>query len=84
MAFQYESKPSKMAQMVMKYSGGIVKTEDQANRVLLWFAIVLFAGVALSFFVGGSKPKPVAPPGYHFVYPPNAPYYLEKDSDLTP
>lgn len=44
----FKSDSPKMIQWVIKYSGGIVKNDKQANFVLIIFVIVM---VALSLFV---------------------------------
>lgn len=84
MAFQYQSVPSKLAQRIMKYSGGLIKTEDQANYVALGLAAAAFIIAAYLFY--GSARGPITefkvPPGYHIVHPEDGGLErLEKDSN---
>jgi hypothetical protein len=67
-----------MVQLAMVYSGGLIKTENQANWVFVVFIslALLFSGFLL--FKGESTRKLVAPPGYRVVSPPHAPPYIEK------
>ena len=81
MAFQYNNTPSKMAQRVIKYSGGLIKTEEQANYVLLAFSALLFLLTVLPIFGTNKNDKVTPPPGYHIVSPEGQPSYLEKDAD---
>ena len=72
-------KKPKIVEWVMKVSGGMIKSETQANYFLLGFVAV--GGVVIFIMLsnlGGTKPKFEAPAGYHIVYPQNAPARLEK------
>lgn len=52
---------SRMVQWVMKYSGGLVKDEKQANYVLIGIALVAI-GISLFLFVGATRsPAPSSP-----------------------
>ena len=55
-----ETDTPKMVKLVMKYSGGMIKTERQAEYVLLGLIILMFA-VSFYLFFGGTK-KAVLPP----------------------
>ncbi len=48
---------SGMVRRVMKYSGGLIKTKEQANYILLAF-IVIAMGLSFYFFFGGHTPTP--------------------------
>lgn len=54
----YEPKPPKMIQLVMKYSGGLVKNEKQASYVLMGFVAVAMIITLFLIFGGGGGPKP--------------------------
>src|SRR5258708_1936283 len=47
------SAPSKMTERLMKYSGGIIKDERQAEYVLLGFVVVAL-GISFYLFFGGN------------------------------
>ncbi len=68
--------PSKFVQFVMRYSGGLIKNEAQAQYVLLAFAIIVFllSFILLINSVGESHAaKIVAPRGMQVYNPGNAP-----------
>ena len=44
-----------LARWVMRYSGGFIKDEKQANSVLIGFAVVALAAAAFLFFNGGGN-----------------------------
>ena len=67
----------KIIQWVMKYSGGLIKDEKQANYVLLGFVAVAII-VSLFLFFGGEKAKIEAPPGQRIIYPSNEPPRLQQ------
>ena len=48
------SKTSKMVQWVIKYSGGIIKEQKQAEYVLFGFSLIILL-VSFFFFWGGDK-----------------------------
>ena len=57
-----ETDTPKMVKLAMKLSGGMIKTERQAEYVLLAFVIVAI-GVSLFLMLGGEKSKiPSSPP----------------------
>lgn len=51
----------KMVQLVMKYSGGAIKEQRQAEYVLLGFAAVIFLISLYLFFGVGSKAQKFTP-----------------------
>ena len=55
--FYNETNIPKMVQLVMKYSGGAIKEQKQAEYVLFAFAIIVFA-ISLFLFFGGSSGSP--------------------------
>ncbi len=72
-------KKPKIVEWVMKVSGGMIKSETQANYFLLGFVLVACIAIFIMLSnLGGTKPKFEAPAGYRVVYPPNAPARLEK------
>ena len=57
-----ETDTPKMVKLAMKLSGGMIKTERQAEYVLLGFVVVAI-GVSLFLMLGGEKSKiPSSPP----------------------
>ena len=59
----YYSDTPKIIQLVMKYSGGLVKDEKQANYVLIGFVVVaIIVSLFLFFGGGGVKKGPKLPP----------------------
>ncbi len=53
-----DEKPSGLVKLVMKLSGGAIKTKKQADAVLLG-VIFLCVVVSLFLFIGGGKAKPL-------------------------
>lgn len=52
----FQTQTPKIVQRVIKYSGGLVKTEKQANYVLIGFvAVAIIVSLFLIFSGGGSK-----------------------------
>src|SRR3989344_2187890 len=49
----------KMVQLVVKFSGGYIKDEKQANYVLFGLVILMFALTFYFLFSGGDKTKPL-------------------------
>jgi len=72
----YYPETSKLAQLVIKYSGGLVKDEKQANYVLLGFAVAVFV-ISLFLIFGGGETKIEAPFGQKVIYPENEPPRLQ-------
>ena len=61
-ARSFETPTPKIVQWVIKYSGGLIKDENQANYFLIGFVAVAIV-VSLFLFFGGSKSKiPSSPP----------------------
>lgn len=64
--FYNETNIPKMVQLIMKYSGGAIKEQKQAEYVLFAFAIIVFT-ISLFLFFGGSSGSPTfnenIPPG---------------------
>jgi len=56
---QYKRAGSKLTQWAMKYSGGLIKDEEQAHYVLLGFTVLAII-VSMFLFFGG-KEKPYMP-----------------------
>lgn len=75
----FETPTPKIVQWVIKYSGGLIKDERQANYILIGFVAVAII-VSLFLFLGGGsgKAKIEAPSGQKIIYPENAPPRLEK------
>lgn len=75
----FQTPTSKIVQWVIKYSGGTVKNEKQANYVLIGFVVVAVVISLFLVFGGGSgKTKFEAPPGQKIIYPENAPPHLQE------
>lgn len=53
----FQTPTPKIVQWVIKYSGGLIKDEKQANYVLIGFVAVAIV-ISLFLFFGGGKPKP--------------------------
>ncbi|MBU1246687.1 hypothetical protein KJ973_00270 [Patescibacteria group bacterium] len=77
-AHSFQTSTPKIIQWVIKYSGGLIKDERQANYVLIGFVAVAIIVVFIFLFSGGSKAKFEAPLGQKIIYPENAPPRLEK------
>lgn len=75
----FQATTPKMVEWIIRYSGGAIKDEKQANYVLIGFVVVaIVISIFLVFGGGGSKAKFEAPPGQKIIYPENAPPYLQK------
>ncbi|MDO8465539.1 MAG: hypothetical protein Q7S46_09865 [Gallionella sp.] len=75
----FQAPTPKIVEWVIKYSGGAVKDEKQANYVLIGFVVVAVVIVFIFLFSGGgSKAKLEAPPGQKIIYPENAPPRLQE------
>lgn len=75
----FQTPMPKVVQLVIKYSGGLIKDEKQANYFLIGFVVVAIVIIFVFLFSGGSgKAKFEVPPGQKIVYPINAPPRLEK------
>lgn len=48
---RYEPAGPKMVQLVIRYSGGLIKDEKQANYVLLGFVVIALLIIFVMFFV---------------------------------
>ncbi len=70
----------KMIQWVINHSGGLVKDEKQAQYVLITFVIVATTISFFQLFGSDGSGEIKAPPGYHMVYPDNAPPHIEQDN----
>ena len=64
MQIPQDSDTPKMIGLVMKYSGGLIKEEKQAEYFLLGVVVFMFALSAYFFFRGGNElmPTPINPP----------------------
>lgn len=73
-----EEHRSKIAGLVVKMR--IVKTEKQAQYVLVFLTIILLliTGFVVFNFLLPQDQTPVAPPGMEYEYPPNEPPHLQK------
>ena len=63
-----QSQPTKMVRGLMKLSGGLIKTEKQANAVLVVILIAVIAATILVLALTGPKssPVPIPPAGRAF------------------
>jgi len=57
-----QSQPTKMVRGLMKLSGGLIKTEKQANAVLVVILIAVIAATILVLALTGPKSSPVPIP----------------------
>ncbi|MBM3261724.1 hypothetical protein FJY93_04920 [Candidatus Kaiserbacteria bacterium] len=75
----FQTQTPKIVQWVMRYSGGYIKDEKQAQYVLLGFVAV---AIIISFMFllsgGGGDAEIKAPSGYKIIYPENGPPRLEE------
>jgi len=72
-----ETEAPKMVKLVMKYSGGAIKEQRQAEWILFGFVIIAI-GISLFLFFGGNKGSNMSlPPGAKIIYPPGEPPRLE-------
>jgi len=75
---QYQTlQPSRIVKLVMRYSGGIVKNEKQANYILLVFVVLAIITSLLLISGGNGKSELKAPTGNKIIYSPNAPPRLQ-------
>lgn len=76
-ASKFRSRSSKMVRFVMKYSGGMITTPQQAQLVLLLLAVLMLGA---SYFMLPTQEERVlvAPPGQTIIYPENAPPRLQR------
>ena len=75
----FQTPTPKIVELVMKYSGGLIKDEKQANYFLIGFVVVAIVVVIIFLFSGGgSKAKFEAPQGQKIIYPENAPPRLQE------
>ena len=75
----FETPTPKIVGWVIKYSGGYIKDEKQANYVLIGFVVLAIIFVfILMFSGGGNKAEFKAPPGQKIIYPENAPPRLQE------
>ncbi len=65
------SRTPKIIQWVIKYSGGYVKDEKQANYVLLGFMVVTIVVTILFFVFGGGDTRSPVSPGDLLLTPPS-------------
>ena len=64
----FSPKTSKMVKWLIKYSGGLIKSEKIANCILLIFAVIIFA-VSLFLFYSQLVPKKVDQSSSEFIDP---------------
>jgi len=57
----FQTPTPKIVEWVIKYSGGLVKNEKQANYVLLGFVVVAIIVFLMVVFSGGSEIQPPPP-----------------------
>ena len=67
----------KIIQWVIKYSGGLVKDEKQANYVMIGFVAVAIIIALFLIFGGRGKTEIKAPPGQRIIYPSDGPPRLQ-------
>ena len=79
-AQSFKTATPKIVQWVIRYSGGLVKDEKQANYVLIGFVVVtiLLASFLMFSGGGGGGAEIKAPPGQRIIYPENGPPRLEE------
>ncbi|HAS85169.1 MAG TPA: hypothetical protein DCS23_03850 [Candidatus Yonathbacteria bacterium] len=68
----FKPKESVLVRLIIKYSGGFVKDEKQANYVLIGFVVVAIIVSSILFFDGGDKtqfPNPLTDYKYHPPHP---------------
>lgn len=78
---QYFFRPGtpKIIRWLIKYSGGLIKNENQAAYVLIGFvALAVIVVLFLVFGRGGKEAEIKAPPGQRIIYPENEPPRLEE------
>lgn len=68
----------KIIQWVIKYSGGLIKNEKQAQYVILGFVAIAIIISLFLIFGGESETEIKAPPGSKIIYPPNEPSRLQQ------
>lgn len=59
----------RMVKLVMKYSGGAIKKERQAEYILFGFVVIAVA-ISIYLFLSTGKPRPSATPEDLFLTPP--------------
>lgn len=75
----FQTETPRIVQWVIKYSGGYIKDERQAQYLLVGLVVVAIVVVPLLLFRGGgNKTELKAPPGQKIIYPENAPPRLEE------
>ena len=57
----FQTPTPKIVEWVIKYSGGAIKDEKQANYVLIGFVAVTIVIMTVLLFSGGSGSKPAVP-----------------------
>lgn len=67
-----------MVRFIMKYSGGYVKDEKQANYVLIGFVVLAVIISSFLIFSGGGGPNIPLPHGTKIIYPENQPPRLQE------
>ena len=72
-----ETTTPKMVQLVMKYSGGSIKSQRTAEYVLLGLVIIMFVFSFYLFFGSNQGSNVPLPAGANVVYPPGEPPRLE-------
>ncbi len=60
---RYQPETSRIISWVIKYSGGLIKNEREANRVLLVLIVVIILSTLFMVLSGGSQQGPVIPGG---------------------
>ena len=75
----FQTQTPRIVQWVIKYSGGYIKDEKQAQYALIGFVAVAIIIVFIFLFSGGgNKAEFKAPPGQKIIYPENAPSRLDE------
>jgi len=59
----FQTPTPKIVQWIIKYSGGYIKDENQANYVLIGFVVLAIVISLLLFFGGGSQQGHIVPGG---------------------
>lgn len=58
--YHHEQSASKIIQLTMKYSGGLIKNKTQANYVILGFVVLVFI-ISLFSLLGGTNKEIKSP-----------------------
>lgn len=76
--FSAPSRGSTFGDMVIKYSGGLVRNERQASYVLIGFVVFCLLFIPFFLSMGPEEATIEAPRGNKVLYPSDGPPRLEK------